>query len=642
MSILPKIIADLTLQLATKIDIGGTTATLLTNVDDDGVTLSDGYFFLTIDGSNSSKEHISCTKTGKNLTDIKSISRQLTETTGVVRLHRVGASISMTDFATYKYYMDAIALQGALDASTTTKGIVKISTTPVDSTSPIAVGDNDTRIPTTDMAAAMAGSQGVPKSTNKFITQDQVYNADYDQSQLTQNSTITVGEANTTGNKNKLYQSFTAGKTKIRGVALYKSANTGTFTGTMTFDLLADSAGSPTGSSLATVTMSNADYLALPVGEFTVNFTSEYASQVAGNLYWIQISASTADNSNHPNLGTNTAGGYANGSVKYWNGTDGYVAVSTIDLYFKTLQGVNNQLGIGVITQIYTSNSSYTAPSNAKLIEVIAYGSGGSGGSGRGFPAGNVRSGGSAGGGGSRVTKKFRVSDLTFPVTITVGASVTGGNGGNNSDGQNGSNGNNSSFGTYLIAYSGGGGVGGGSASLSGGSGAGTMGAGSIGSTSNVSGGLPTTSSTSGSSGGSGANAPTGGSNSAEFGGASGGAGGATGGTSGFAGSGGGGGGASDGASPGNQSNSGGGGGIGGGTAGIQGGGAGGDGTSYYGLISGGAGGGGGGVWNAGTGGKGGNGGTPGGAGGGGGGGTSIGGVGGNGARGEVIVITYF
>lgn len=186
-------------------------------------------------------------------------------------------------------------------------------------------------------------SQGVYSSQNPLVTLDNVHTADTDQVQSTQNGTIEFGTANTTSSKNKIQQSFIPTKTKTRGVKLYKNADTGTFTGTVIVALYADSAGSPSGSALATQTISSADWLALPVGEFEADFSAEY-SMTAGNLYWIQISSSTADTSNHPNLGTNTAGGYANGSVKYWNTTDGYVAIANIDLYFKILQGTINQI----------------------------------------------------------------------------------------------------------------------------------------------------------------------------------------------------------------------------------------------------------------------------------------------------------
>jgi hypothetical protein len=104
---LPKIVADYESSLATKIAVGETTGTIVSNVDDDGVTLADGTYYFTLDGNNSAKEHIKCTKTGTALSDIYSVSRQGVETSGVVREHRVGAKVIMTDYATYKNYFEA-------------------------------------------------------------------------------------------------------------------------------------------------------------------------------------------------------------------------------------------------------------------------------------------------------------------------------------------------------------------------------------------------------------------------------------------------------------------------------------------------------------------------------------------------------
>lgn len=203
---LGKIIADFQTSLATTIAVGGTSGTLVSNTDDDGVTLPNGRYFFTIDGGNAFKEHISCTLTGKEMTDIHSVSRQGVETSGAVKTHRVGATIIITDFAhikklnnlldgttdldadnplkydadpsitndaelATKKYMDAVANNGSPDASTSAKGIAKLSVAPASSTDPIAVGTNDPRIPTADQKAALAGT-GTPSGTNKFVTAD--------------------------------------------------------------------------------------------------------------------------------------------------------------------------------------------------------------------------------------------------------------------------------------------------------------------------------------------------------------------------------------------------------------------------------------------------------------------------------------
>lgn len=456
-TLLGKILADFSTSLATDIAVGGTTATLSSATDDDGVALPSGRYFFTLDNSNSSKEHISCDLVGTSLTNIKSVSRQGVETTGVVRKHRIGSSVTLTDFGHIKFINDLISgttplnaaaplgydgapagltgnqlatvtyVLGVVNGGTVTfdkqiisnqtsgesvtandivyfkeadakwwkadadltatfnqlqLGVVQ-ETVGADATCSVAISgpvggftglsagskyylsntaggvstsagttsvfigwalNTTTIIFTPEINGALAGSQGVPSSANKYVTQDNLSTGLTDQSQATQNSQSTVGEASTTGLRNKLAQSFIPAKTKVRGVNLYKSADTGTFTGTVTITLQADTAGSPSGSALATAALTNTQWLGFTVGEIEVLFATEYASMTVGSLYWIVIETSTADTSNHPNVGINTAGGYTSGSVKYNNATDSWVAISTIDLYFKTIQGTASQV----------------------------------------------------------------------------------------------------------------------------------------------------------------------------------------------------------------------------------------------------------------------------------------------------------
>lgn len=286
-----------------------------------------------------------------------------------------------------KDYIDGISIAGASNATSSAKGIVEIATsaeidagTATGSTSAIlsispdqlALSQYGTRLPSANEKLAIAGSQGSVGSTNLLISQDNTTAGSTDQSQTTQNATVELGEANSVTKKNKIAQSFVAGKTKISGVKLYKSADTGTFTGTVTIALQANSGSSPSGSSLASVTITNANWLLTATGEFQALFTSEYASLTVGSTYWIVISTSTSDNSNHPNVGTNSAGGYGSGSVKYNNTTDGWVAISTIDLYFKTLEGNASQIAktgsdgfvpspiIGTSKKLYISTTEVT------------------------------------------------------------------------------------------------------------------------------------------------------------------------------------------------------------------------------------------------------------------------------------------
>lgn len=185
--------------------MGGTSATLQSAVDDDGVALPAGRYFFALNGDSSNKEHISCDLSGTSLTNIKSLSRQGVEVAGVVRAARIGSTVTLTDFAHLKFindlvagttsfpagtplgydgtasittanqfatkaYVDGVVIAGAADASTTVKGISKLSTAPVSGVNPIAVGDNDARVPTQGENDALVGTSGTPSSSNKYVT----------------------------------------------------------------------------------------------------------------------------------------------------------------------------------------------------------------------------------------------------------------------------------------------------------------------------------------------------------------------------------------------------------------------------------------------------------------------------------------
>ncbi len=194
----------------------------------------------------------------------------------------------------------------------------------------------------TNSGVPLSPSSGAP---NLDITWLNATTGTTDQSQTTQNGTITFGEQNLTTKHFLVAEKFVAARQSISGVSLYKIADTGTFTGTVKVSLQADSAGSPSGSDLASYTISNAVWLKLNNSAFfTVAFTSEYETLTVGSSYWIVCTPSTTDNSNHPNLGINTAGGYASGALKYNNTTDGWVLVTTSILTFKTIDGVQSKI----------------------------------------------------------------------------------------------------------------------------------------------------------------------------------------------------------------------------------------------------------------------------------------------------------
>jgi len=93
--------------------------------------------------------------------------------------------------AANKSYVDGVAIAGAPNASTTVKGIGTVSVAPVSPTSPIFVGDNDTRMPTIAETAALVGNDTTIAigTGNKVVTQTGLQNQ-------SENYGVTTGSAN--------------------------------------------------------------------------------------------------------------------------------------------------------------------------------------------------------------------------------------------------------------------------------------------------------------------------------------------------------------------------------------------------------------------------------------------------------------
>lgn len=166
---LSKLLANFETSLASKMTIAATTCTLVTSTDDEGNTFS-GNYMLTFDEGTSTEEHMIVTLAGASGTVVR---RGLNRTDGWTEVtankfeHRRGASVKITTFALMHLnrllngddtfnsvawtgvasisglstptagettkaanvaYVNAVAIAGASDANTTTKGIVEQAT----------------------------------------------------------------------------------------------------------------------------------------------------------------------------------------------------------------------------------------------------------------------------------------------------------------------------------------------------------------------------------------------------------------------------------------------------------------------------------------------------------------------------------
>lgn len=266
-------------------------------------------------------------------------------------------------------------LSDTAGAITTTPGTKEVTVGIAISTTELLFMPRFNQMLTEDEQDALGGTKSVPNSTNKFVTNADTINADQvTVSQTTDDAVQPFGRADATGQANKIEQTFTALDNIVTGVVVRKEASTGTNTGDITIALYAtDSNGDVTGSALATVTIPNATWEALTSNvDYLATFSAEYTGATPGQVYAFQYTCSTADNSNHPNIAKNSAGGYSGGTLKYNNTTDGWVDTSD-DLYFKVIGSFDGRVQRATSTGGFQGKNVFpktttTGSSNAYLV----------------------------------------------------------------------------------------------------------------------------------------------------------------------------------------------------------------------------------------------------------------------------------
>ena len=493
-TLLGTIIADFKTSLATKVEVGGTSVSIQSILDDDGETIPNGQYFFTIDGDNSQKEHILATVTGANLTVIKSISRQGVQTSGVAREHRVGASVLITNFAHIKYlndllkgttdldstvplkydgtatigdnkelatklYVDNVAIASGADASTVTKGLNKMSTAPVSATEPIAVGDNDTRVPTQDENNALVGTSGTPSSTNKFVT-DEDTSGTGDVLRESGISTMLYGDGsdgdetistNTTLTEDKNYENLTVDS----GVVLSPDGYIIRVKGELTLNGTIARNGETGNNGANGVTSSGAGGLggAELAGLSANSLVGSSKGSAGGNGGYGSgegfngAAGETVANSicgvNGSKGGTGGDGGIVDG------GAGGSVGVATIENHVKKIFTLETS---STINSEQTSTLAYSLEGETSG-NTLSYNGGSSGGGGGGANEANMAGGGGGGAGSGGGVILIIAKTINISVTGTIESKGgAGGNGGNNGGGTAGDGGGGAGGSGGLIA----------------------------------------------------------------------------------------------------------------------------------------------------------------------------------------------
>lgn len=314
----------------------------------------------------------------------------------------------------------AAAVSGASGTATNSvHGTVKLSVAAASAPDPIAVGDNDPRIPTSDQTAALLGTS-TPNSTNRFITEDTTFIGG-DGS----DGAATISSGTTTLTRDMYYTDLTVNGTGTLNAAGYRIYVNGTLTVDNTSGggiINPGGAGGNASGSTAGAAGAAPASGTLPAGVAGV-------IGVVGNT----IGANSSQSGNNGTTGTAAALGIGAAGATGGNGGAGAITAGT--------GGAGGAI-TGTITQqprsyAWANNlfqfSSNTATAVERYKTSASGGSGGSGGcSTSGGQTATSGAGGGSGGSGGCIFIEARKAVLTGAGCINAKGGA-GGNGGNGS-----------------------------------------------------------------------------------------------------------------------------------------------------------------------------------------------------------------
>lgn len=163
------------------------------------------------------------------------------------------------------------------------------------------------------------------------------------------NKSIPFGEDDQSGKYYKIAQQFgtlaepdnATGDDLIQkcdGVILYKRPDTGTLldTATITISIQADSSNNPSGTDLTSKTYTKQQWANIGTGFFQAIFSSQYELDRDAE-YWIVVTTTNTDSSNHPNLGYRDTNIFADGILKFNSTATGW-QTEIGDLAFHVLE----------------------------------------------------------------------------------------------------------------------------------------------------------------------------------------------------------------------------------------------------------------------------------------------------------------